>query len=117
MTGLIWPDELSVTFPDHRVKYLYLFCNGLVHESMQEVLEGKASCCCEETKSLYALIKSQTAECTSTLGHAKELTKLQTIVDQQSRYICESKAKSNSKIRLLHAQLLAAKEEAENWAK
>jgi hypothetical protein len=44
-------------------------------------------------------------------NHLKEVGKLQTIVDQQNRYINDSKAKSNNNIRILHSQLTASNSE------
>ena len=83
----------------------------LAQESMQEVLAGTNSCCCTESEALSQLIRESMQAAEPMVTHAKEMTKLQTIVDQQNRYINESKAKSNKKIRILHSQLVAAKEE------
>jgi hypothetical protein len=44
----------------------------------------------------------------------KETAKLQSVIEQQLRYMNDSKAKSNANIRMLHAQLTQLKEQLTN---
>lgn len=89
----------------------------LVQESLLEVASGRTACCCLEVSQMVALMKEERAATEEEqMAAVKDLAKGQTIIDQQNRYINVLKGKSNNKIRLLHAQLVAAKEDAGKYS-
>ncbi len=74
------------------------------------MLEGRKACCCSEARELSAALRQSGSAVESKANQQREVAKLQAVVDQQNRYITDAKAKSNSKIRLLHSQLTTANE-------
>lgn len=80
---------------------------------MQEMLIDSLqtqTCCCSEATQMKQLLEQCIRGAEERAAHVKELEKMQKTIDQQNRYINESKGKSNANIRLLHSQLLSTKE-------
>ncbi len=83
----------------------------VVQEALIDVLSEKSRCCCAEAQQLATALRDSRTTADNQLASVKEVAKLQKLVEQQNRYINESKAKSNANIRILHSQLTACKEQ------